>query len=153
MGIREVQPLRDHGEQRLASPHEVFFGDRPPMPVFAFCKPAYHRVRRRTKMDPRARPRFSLSFGYDHKSDCFKIMDAETGTVANLGTHYCPPWNAMVRRLAERQDRHRRAAPEEYFVRGKHAAVRCGRGGVEPLGCPQNQTPSTSLSRPDLEIP
>ena len=59
-------------------------------------------------------------------------------TRARLVVHFTPPWNAMVRRLAERQDRHRRAVPEECFVRGKHAAARRGRGAVEPLRYPQN---------------
>ena len=61
------------------SPHEVFSGGRSPMPVLPFCKPAYHRVPRRNKMDPQARPCFSLNFAYNHESDCFKIRDAETG--------------------------------------------------------------------------
>ena len=58
----------------MLSPHEVFFGDRPPLPVLPFCKPAYHRVPRRNKMHPQARPCFPLNFGYNHGSDCFKIM-------------------------------------------------------------------------------
>ena len=49
------------------------------MPVSPFCKPAYHRVSRRSKMDPQARPCIFLKFEYNHGSDCFKIMDAETG--------------------------------------------------------------------------
>ena len=54
------------------------------MPVLPFCKPAYHRVPRRRKMDPQARPCFSLNFGYDHGgSDCFKITDTETGRVVH----------------------------------------------------------------------
>ena len=36
-------------------PHEVFFGGRPTMPVLPFCKPTYHRVPRRSNMDPQAR--------------------------------------------------------------------------------------------------
>ena len=39
----------------------------------------------------------------------------------------------MVRRIAERQNRHRRAAPEEYLVGGEHCAVCRGRGAVESL--------------------
>ena len=65
----------------MLSPHEVFFGGRPPMPVLPFCKPACHHVPRRSKMDPQARPCFFLNFGYNHRSDCYKIMDAETGRV------------------------------------------------------------------------
>ena len=54
----------------------------------------------------------------------------------------------MVCRLAERQGRHRRAAPVEDLVRGKHAAVRRSRGAVEPLRSPQNGLhPQTSAVR------
>ena len=53
------------------------------MPVLPFYKPAYHRVPRRSKMDPQARPCFSLKFGYNHGSDCFTITDAETGRVVH----------------------------------------------------------------------
>ena len=65
----------------MLSIHEVFFGGRPPMPVLLFCKPAYHRVPRQSKMDRQACPCFFLNFGYNHGSDCFKIMDAETGMI------------------------------------------------------------------------
>ena len=67
----------------MLSPHEVFFGDRPPMPVLPFCKPAYHRVPRQSKMNRQARPCFFLNFGCNHGSDYFKIMDAETGRVVH----------------------------------------------------------------------
>ena len=65
----------------MLSPHKVFFGGRPPMPVLPFCKPAYHRVPRQSKMDPQARPWFFVNFGYNNGSDCFKIINAETGRV------------------------------------------------------------------------
>ena len=47
------------------------------MPVLPFCKPGYHRVARRSEMD-KARPCLSLKSGYNHASDCFKIMNEET---------------------------------------------------------------------------
>ena len=62
-------------------PHKIFFGNRPPMPVLPFCKPTYHRVLRRSKIVPQVCPCFSLNFGYNHGSDCFEIMDAESGRV------------------------------------------------------------------------
>ena len=65
----------------MLSSHEVFFGGRPPMPVLPFCKPAYHRVPRQSKMARQARPCYFLNFEYNHGSDCFKIMDAETGRI------------------------------------------------------------------------
>ena len=83
MDIRRVQPLHDYGEQRHAFPTEIFFGDRPPMPVLPFYKSAYYRVPLRSKMGSQARPCFILNFGYNHGSDCFKIMDPETGRVVH----------------------------------------------------------------------
>ena len=65
------------------SPHEIFFGCRPPMPVLPFCKPAYHRVPRQSKMDRQARPWFFLNFGYSHGSDCSKIIGTETGRIVH----------------------------------------------------------------------
>ena len=62
-------------------PHKIFYVNHPPIPVLPFCKPAYHRVPWRRKMAPQARPCFLLNFGYNHGSDCFKIMDAEKGMV------------------------------------------------------------------------
>ena len=43
----------------MLSPHEVFLGGCPPMPVLPFWKPTYHHVPRGSKMDPKARPCFS----------------------------------------------------------------------------------------------
>ena len=71
------------GNSDMLSPLEVFFRGRPPMPVLPFCKPAYYRVPRRSKMDPQARPRFFLTFGYNHGSDCSKVTGAETGRVVH----------------------------------------------------------------------
>ena len=67
----------------MLSPHEIFFGSRPPMTLLPFCKPAYHRIPRQNKMDRQARPCFFLNFGYNHGSDCFKLMDAETGRIVH----------------------------------------------------------------------
>ena len=67
----------------MLSPHEVFFGSRPPMVILPFCKPAYHRVTRQSKLDCQARPCYFLDFGYNHGSDCFKVMDAETGRIVH----------------------------------------------------------------------
>ena len=53
------------------------------MPILPFCKPAYHRAPPHSKMD-QARPCFFLNFGYNHGSDCFKVMDAETGRFVHL---------------------------------------------------------------------
>ena len=67
----------------MLSPHEIFFGSRPPMALLPFCKRAYHRIPRQNKMDRQARPCFFLNFGYNHGSDCFKLMDVETGRIVH----------------------------------------------------------------------
>ena len=43
----------------MLSAHEVLYGGLPPMLVLPFCKPAYHRVSRRRKMEP---PRYAHGF-------------------------------------------------------------------------------------------
>ena len=53
------------------------------MPVLPFCKPAYHRVPRQSKIDRQVRPCHFLKFGYNHGSDWFKVMDAETGRIVH----------------------------------------------------------------------
>ena len=67
----------------MLSPNEVFFRGRPPIPILPFCKPAYHRVPRQSKIDDQTRPCLFLNFGDNHGSDCFKIVDAETGRVVH----------------------------------------------------------------------
>ena len=64
------------------SPHEIFYGSRPRLPLLPFLQPAYHRVPRQRKTDPRARMRYFLNFGYNHRRDCYRLLDAETGRVA-----------------------------------------------------------------------
>ena len=53
------------------------------MPTLPFCKPAYHRIPRHSKLDRQARLCYFLNFGYNHGSDCVKIMDAETGRIVH----------------------------------------------------------------------
>ena len=53
------------------------------MPLLPFCKPAYHRIPWQTKMDRQARPCFFLNLGYNHGSDCFKVVGAETGRIVH----------------------------------------------------------------------
>ena len=63
------------------SPHEIFYGNRPPLPLLPFFQPVYHRVPRQHKGDSRARLCCFLNFGYNHGHDCHKLLDAETGKV------------------------------------------------------------------------
>ena len=64
------------------SPHEIFYGSRPRLPLLPFLQPAYHRVPRQRKTDLRARMCDFLNFGYNHGRDCYRLLDAETGRVA-----------------------------------------------------------------------
>ena len=53
------------------------------MPVSPFCKSVYHRVPRQGKLDRQARLCYFLNFGYNHGSDCLRIMDAETRRIVH----------------------------------------------------------------------
>ena len=64
------------------SAHEAFYGSRPRLPLLPFLQPAYCRVPRRCKTDPRGRRCYLLNFGYKHGRDCYRLLDAETGRVA-----------------------------------------------------------------------
>ena len=64
------------------SPHESFYGSRPRLPLLPFLQPAYHRVPRQRKTDPRARMCYILNFGCNRGRDCYRLLDAETGRVA-----------------------------------------------------------------------
>ena len=63
------------------SPHEIFYGNRPPLLLLLFFHPAYHRVHRQRKSDPRVHLCYFLNFGYNHGHDCHKLLDAETRKV------------------------------------------------------------------------
>ena len=60
-------------------PHGIFSGNRPPLPLLPFFQPAYHRVPRQHKSNPRAHLCYFLNFGYNHGHDCHRLLDAETG--------------------------------------------------------------------------
>ena len=67
----------------MLSPYEMFYGSRPPMSTLPFYKPAYHRTPQHGKLDRQARLCYFLNFGYNHGSDCLKIMDAQTGRIVH----------------------------------------------------------------------
>lgn len=58
--------------------NEVFYGNRPPLPLLPFFHSAYHRVLHQRKTEPRAQLCFFLYFGYDHRRNCSKLLDEET---------------------------------------------------------------------------
>ena len=53
----------------MLSPREMFYEGHPLMLFLPLCKLAYHRVPRRKKMGPQARPCLLPNFGYNHGSD------------------------------------------------------------------------------------
>ena len=83
------------------SPHEIFYGSRPRLPLLPFLQPAYHRVPRQRKTDPRTRRCYFLNFGYNHGRDCYRLLDAETGRVAysrDVTWHHPEtPWTTQIR--------------------------------------------------------
>ena len=48
---------------------------------YRFATRRSHRVPRWWKPNPQVRPCFFMKFGYNHSSDCFKVMDADMGMV------------------------------------------------------------------------
>ena len=62
--------------------HDIFYGSRPRLPLLPSLQPAYHRVPRQRKTDPRARMCYFLDLGYNHGRDCYRPLDAETRRVA-----------------------------------------------------------------------
>ena len=95
------------------SPHDIFYGNRPPL---APLQPAYHRVPRQRKSDPRARLCYFLNFDYNHGYDCHKLLDAEAAKVVfsrdvtwhHLGAPLIPPATAVGNPPA--------ALPEDIYV-------------------------------------
>ena len=83
------------------SPHEIFYGNHRRLPLLPFRQPAYHRVPRQRKTDPRARMCYFLNFGYNHGRDCYRLLDAETGRVAysrDVTWHHPEtPWITQIR--------------------------------------------------------
>ena len=83
------------------SPHEIFYGSRPRLPLLRFLQLAYHCVPRQRKTDPRARMCYFLNFGYNHERDCYRLLDAETGRVAYSRDvtwhHPKTPWITSIR--------------------------------------------------------
>ena len=52
------------------------------MPLLLFLQPAYHRVPRQRKTNPRARMWVFLNFGYNHGRDFYRLLNADTERVA-----------------------------------------------------------------------
>ena len=90
------------GNDEWLSPHDIFYGNHPHLPLLPFFQPAYHRVPRQRKTDPRARMCYFLNFGYNHGRDCYRLLDAETGgslfratSPGTTGKHHGPPRSGL----------------------------------------------------------
>ena len=83
------------------SPHEIFSGSLARLPLLPFLQPAYHRVPRQRKTDPRARMCYFLTFGYNRGRDCYRLLDAEMGRVVyscDVTWHHPEtPWITPIR--------------------------------------------------------
>ena len=83
------------------SPHEIFYGSSPRLPLLPFLQPAYHRLPRQRKTDPRARMCYFLNSGYNYGRYCYRLLDAETGRVAHSRDvtwhHLETPWITPIR--------------------------------------------------------
>ena len=83
------------------SPHEIFHGSCPRVLLLPFLQPAYHRVLRQRKTDPRALMCYFLNFGYNHGRNCYRLLDAQTGRVAyscDVTWHHPEaPWITPIR--------------------------------------------------------
>ena len=63
------------------SPREIFYGSRPRLRLLPLFQPAYHRLPRQQKTDPRACMCYFPNFGYNHGRNCYRLLDAETERV------------------------------------------------------------------------
>ena len=61
--------------------HKIFYESHPPLPLLPFFQPAYHRVPRQCKSEPRARLCYFLNLGYNQGCHCYKLLGTETGKV------------------------------------------------------------------------
>ena len=64
-------------------------------------------------MDRQARPCFFLNFGYNHGSDCFKVMDAETGRIVHSRD---VTWHQPREPLISRARQLDRACPSRHLM-------------------------------------
>ena len=102
---RAATPVNDE----WLSPHEFCCESRPRLPLLSFLQPAYHRVTRQWKTDPRARLCYFLNFGYNHGRDYYRRLDGETGRVAysreDNWHHLETPWITPIRAAPTEQPR------------------------------------------------
>lgn len=54
------------------------YASLPPLSLLAFSRPAYHRVPRQRKTEPRACLSYLLKFDSNYRSDCYKLLYVKT---------------------------------------------------------------------------
>ena len=125
------------------SPHEIFYGSRPRLPLLPLLQPAYHRVPRQRKTDPRARIYF-LNFGYNHGRNCYRLLDAETGRVAysrDVTWHHPEaPWITPIRAAPTEP-------PRDIYVPMPHSVPIAAPSPV-PVATPPAPAPAATLPPP-----
>ena len=132
------------------STHESFYWSRPRLPLLPFLQPAYRRVARQRKTDPRACICYFLHFGYNHEQrDCYRPLDAETGRVTysrDITWHHPEtPWIISIR-----------AAPTE-LPKDRYVlipqSVPVAAPSPTPVAAPPAPAPATTLSPPPTPMP
>ena len=83
VGLGRVQPLRDHGEQWYALPVRVILREPPADAGLAVMQAGVPSRPTAGRTGPAGAPVLFLNFGYNHGSDCIKIIDAETGRIVH----------------------------------------------------------------------
>ena len=124
--------------------HEIFYGNRPRLPLLPFLQPAYDRVPRQRKTDPRARMCSFLNFGYNHGRDCYRLLDAETERVAysrDVTWHHPEtPWIALIRAAPTEP-------PRDIYV-PMPQSVPVAASSPAPVATPPAPAPAETLSPP-----
>ena len=127
------------------SPHEIFYGSRPRLPLLPFLQPAYHRVPRQWKTDPQARMCYFLNFGYNRGRDCYRLLDAETGRVAysrDVTWHHPEaPWITTPIRAAPTEP------PRDIYV-PMPQSVPVAAPSPAPVATPPTPAPAATLPPP-----
>ena len=126
-------------------PHESFYRSRPRLPLLPFLQPAYHRVPRQRKTDPRARMCYFLNFGYNHGRDCYRLLDAETGRVTysrDVTWHHSEaPWVTTPIRAAPTEP------PRDIYV-PMPQSVPVAAPSPAPVATPPAPAPAATLPPP-----
>ena len=135
------------------SSHEVICGNRPRSPLLPFLQPAYHRVPRQRRTDPRGRMYYFLNFGHNHGRNSYRLLDAETGRVAYScgGTWHHPegPWITPIRAAPTEPPRYTYVPMPKYVP---VAALSPAPVTAPPAPAPSATSPPIPISKPPAPI-